>query len=198
MTRQFEEFQLDHFTPTDIIGVDSRGRTKTRHIMLPDAEATQAHNIALKRMYADGLVDDPWAIGGMPGESLINNILPHKDNSEFYLLDIEDAFSQVSIVKLKEMFAEMFDMDLFDHETLDYYTEFLDTYASSYRARGLPQGAPCSPYLFNLYCQPMDYELGKFCDQNQLTYTRWLDDITVSSPAGDNLLGPAARKGAGA
>lgn len=188
------ELSLDHFTPGTITKADSHGKLKAREIMMPDEEATEAHNAALKRMYEDGLVDNPWATGSIPGKSLIDNIAPHQSNDMFLLLDITNAFSQVRISRLKEIFKDMYESGTFDQETLNYYNDFLDTYASSFRAKGLPQGAPCSPYLFNVYCQPMDFELGEFCEQYNLTYTRWLDDITISSPQAANALSPAIRK----
>ena len=46
----------------------------------------------------------------------------------------------------------------------------------------LPQGAPTSPAIANLYAMQMDSRLQKISDNNGLTYTRYADDMTFSHP----------------
>lgn len=45
----------------------------------------------------------------------------------------------------------------------------------------LPQGAPTSPYLSNLYMFSFDENLICYCRKNGMIYTRYADDITISS-----------------
>ncbi len=57
---------------------------------------------------------------------------------------------------------------------------------------GLATGAPSSPDWFNLYAGVLiDIPLGAYCLKHGLTYTRYLDDITISSknPIGHRLGG---------
>ena len=50
---------------------------------------------------------------------------------------------------------------------------------------GLMTGAPCSPEIFNCYAGVLlDYAIGNYCDSHGMTYTRYLDDIIISSPDG--------------
>jgi len=47
--------------------------------------------------------------------------------------------------------------------------------------KGLPQGAPTSPYLSNLLTADMDGAIYRFCAENgSLRYTRYADDISIS------------------
>jgi len=48
---------------------------------------------------------------------------------------------------------------------------------------GLIQGAPASPYLFETYCRygGLDRELYEYCDKLGFCYTRYVDDILISS-----------------
>ncbi|MCP4438315.1 MAG: RNA-directed DNA polymerase [Aureispira sp.] len=45
----------------------------------------------------------------------------------------------------------------------------------------LPMGAPTSPVLSNWVCLALDHELQALADKNNLTYTRFADDMTFSS-----------------
>ncbi len=45
----------------------------------------------------------------------------------------------------------------------------------------LPQGAPTSPILSNMICFRLDKRLQKFSKENRFIYTRYADDITLSS-----------------
>ncbi len=45
----------------------------------------------------------------------------------------------------------------------------------------LPQGAPTSPILANMVCFRLDNELTQFCKTHNFRYTRYADDLTISS-----------------
>lgn len=44
----------------------------------------------------------------------------------------------------------------------------------------LPQGAPTSPYIANLVMKYFDEKLGKWCNEREINYTRYCDDMTFS------------------
>lgn len=44
----------------------------------------------------------------------------------------------------------------------------------------LPQGAPTSAYISNLVMKSFDDYIGKWCDDNGISYTRYCDDMTFS------------------
>jgi RNA-directed DNA polymerase len=44
----------------------------------------------------------------------------------------------------------------------------------------LPQGAPTSPYLSNLFFYPLDEKIAQHCTTNSIRYTRYADDLTFS------------------
>lgn len=45
----------------------------------------------------------------------------------------------------------------------------------------LPQGAPSSPLLSNLICFSLDRKLQEFSKQNKLVFTRYADDVSIST-----------------
>jgi retron-type reverse transcriptase len=55
----------------------------------------------------------------------------------------------------------------------------------------LPQGAPTSPAISNLVMKDFDNILGQWCNDREITYTRYCDDLTFSS---DKPLGAVYKK----
>ena len=52
----------------------------------------------------------------------------------------------------------------------------------------LPQGAPTSPYLSNLFFRPIDDIISKYCIENEIRYTRYADDMTFSGSFDEKIL----------
>lgn len=53
------------------------------------------------------------------------------------------------------------------------------TYLCTYDEH-LPQGAPTSAYISNLVLKDFDEEIGYWCEQHNIAYTRYSDDMTFS------------------
>src|SRR4030095_6024747 len=45
----------------------------------------------------------------------------------------------------------------------------------------LPQGAPTSPVISNMICSRMDFELQGLAKKHKCTYSRYADDLTIST-----------------
>lgn len=45
----------------------------------------------------------------------------------------------------------------------------------------LPIGAPTSPVISNFICLKLDHDLKEFCDTNDLSFSRYADDLTFSA-----------------
>lgn len=56
----------------------------------------------------------------------------------------------------------------------------LKQYILSHGSGILPQGAPTSPKLSNIFCYQLDNRLTKFAKKNGLKYSRYADDLTFS------------------
>ena len=154
----------------------SDGTFKTREIMVPSDETRTRHQEMLELFYSLD-IPMPYATGGQPGKGLLDNVVPHKENRDFYLLDLSDAFASVDVEHLIAMAKSPLVPAAFEEEV----EAFIRQWATTPDAPGLPLGAPCSPFLFNLYCLPLDRAVGKFCDKEGITFTRYLDDLTFSA-----------------
>lgn len=163
------------------------GRVKDRAVWIPDREAVVFHKRLLHSLYQLDL-EMPHATGGIPGKGLADNITPHVASRHFYQLDISDAFPSVDGERLARQLSEL---GLFNdapdaQAALEEFCLLPDG--------GLLQGAPSSPYLFNIYCGPLDEQLAQLCERYGLQYTRYLDDLTFSSPQATGQIGTRKRR----
>jgi len=126
-----------------------------------------------------------------PKKSLESH-LPCKSALSF---DLKSAFKNTSYARVYELFYNC--LDFFEQEERKKFSEmlsFLCTVNYS-EARGLPQGAGLSIALFNRILYPLDELLFEKCEEKSLKYSRWVDDITITSPTEIDLrymLGAAA------
>lgn len=114
---------------------------------------------------------DECATGFVPIKSILHNAAPHIRKSYILKMDIKDFFPSINFARVWEVFFELgYD------KSVSTALAKLCTYKEK-----LPQGAPTSPYLANIICRNLDEIISSFCQKNNLTYTRYADDITISS-----------------
>ncbi|MCB1073812.1 MAG: RNA-directed DNA polymerase, partial [Chlamydiia bacterium] len=109
--------------------------------------------------------------GGVRGRDNVSNALIHKGNKYFFLTDIEKFFPSIRHFQVYEMLVS----NGFSPTVAGIITKL-----TTYKGR-LPQGTPTSTALANLTFCVVDAELSAFCEEYNLTFTRFVDDITISS-----------------
>ena len=123
------------------------------------------------RNILDKLTPSAYATAYTKGKSIKDNLDPHVNNRYFICLDMEDFFPSISIRRVKRIFS------------LIGYSDG----ASSVLAKlctcknNLPQGAVTSPALSNLIASKLDRRISGYSSKRNITYTRYADDITLSS-----------------
>ncbi len=105
------------------------------------------------------------------GISLKDNAYPHLDKKTILKLDIIDFFENINFY---DVYKSCFNTPYFPPEVGQ-----LLTYLCTYESR-LPQGAPTSSYISNLVMKEFDEEIGDYCKQRDISYTRYSDDMTFS------------------
>jgi len=111
-----------------------------------------------------------YAKAYIPKMSIKQNLIFHKGQQKVLALDIEDFFPSI-----KQEFVE----------SLFYsfgYSKILSSLLAKLccLAEALPQGAPTSPYLSNIYLKSADESISRFCRDKGIRYTRYSDDMTFS------------------
>lgn len=111
------------------------------------------------------------AHGFVRKKSIVTNAKAHEGARWILCMDLKDFFGTVRKGKVYDYF-----------ESLGYEKSVVETLATlcTYENH-LPQGAPTSPCLSNLMAKGMDEEIEAYSEQNGFVYTRYADDITISS-----------------
>ena len=115
--------------------------------------------------------------GFVRGKSSITNAARHRRGYEFFLCDFRNAFGQIDLPRVREIFL-----------TLGFNRLATEVLAELVTLGGvLPEGVATSPALFNWACWDLDRELRDLCCARFVTYTRYADDMCFSSRFGEEL-----------
>ena len=105
--------------------------------------------------------------------NIVENALPHVRKKYVLNIDLENFFPSIKAKRIQDLFNDK--IFPFNENMVNAFT--LLTTINGY----LPQGAPTSPVLSNMVCFKLDNQLEHWCKQNEITYTRYADDLTFSS-----------------
>lgn len=104
---------------------------------------------------------------------IVSNATAHLGGRYLLNIDLDDFFHQVTEDKVARIFQSA-------HFHFDQDCEALLTKIVCYNGR-LPMGSPSSPPLSNFAMMLVDKELEKWALGQNITYTRYVDDLTFSS-----------------
>lgn len=113
----------------------------------------------------------PYSHGFVPQRSIVTNASLHIGYAYTYCADISDFFPSISRSQVLPVFREMGYSESAAGALCD-----LCCYHDA-----LPQGAPTSPYLSNVICRDLDEALGAMAERFHGVFTRYADDIAISS-----------------
>ncbi len=130
-----------------------------------------AYYLWIKPTVVFGFVIQPSGFGKIC--SIAENAKPHVDKKQVLNIDVKDFFPSITAIQVKNLFqSNLFQFD----EHLATILALLTTYEGK-----LPTGAPTSPAIANFICYALDNELQKFSELNDLSFTRYADDLTFSA-----------------
>jgi retron-type reverse transcriptase len=133
----------------------------------------------VQRSIADNILADypisRYAMAYTRGSSVQKNASMHVGKQKILKLDIDGFFDHITYSRVKDI--------VFCKENYSEPIRILLTMLCYYK-ESLPQGAPTSPAITNIIMYDFDEKIGKYCEENNISYTRYCDDMTFSG-AGD-------------
>jgi RNA-directed DNA polymerase len=114
------------------------------------------------------------AQGFRRGFSIVSNAKKHRSKKFVLNADIKDFFGSINFGRIRGFFIS--DKDF----ALPPAIATLIAQVACFE-NALPQGSPCSPVLSNLIGGLLDAQLVQLCKRYRLTYSRYADDLTLSS-----------------
>ena len=173
LRRDADSYYSTRFEPK----LDKKGNPKLDKMgVVLQREINPSHN-QLKRIqtrlyrYLSSTRMPEYVHGSIKGKDNISNAKAHKGKKYKFELDLKDYYPSISIVRVNDTFRLMG----FPAYIASYLTR-LTTYKGH-----LPQGAPTSSVICNLVFLETDANISDYCLKNDITYTRYIDDLTFSS-----------------
>jgi len=160
----------------------SKKRGGIRHIFAPEKQLKkiqrqlnyflQTYYLWIKPEEVHGFVINPRHLNKIRC-NIVANAKVHIGKKHILNVDLKDFFSSISAARIKKLFTSpVFNFS----EQMAIALTLLTTYEGK-----MPTGAPTSPVLSNFICLELDADLRLFCQQNNLQFTRYADDLTFSS-----------------
>ncbi|ELY3774191.1 retron Ec67 family RNA-directed DNA polymerase/endonuclease [Cronobacter dublinensis] len=104
----------------------------------------------------------------------LSNAVEHKNKRNVLNVDLENYFGSFNFGRVRGFFIKNKDFAL--SEKCATVIAQIACYNNL-----LPQGSPCSPIIANLITRPLDIKLACLAKKNSATYSRYVDDITIST-----------------
>ena len=129
----------------------------------------------VQRSIADNILSQypisRYAMAYAAGSNVQKNASVHVGKKKILKLDVDGFFDHITYARVKEL--------VFCKENYSEPIRILLTMLCYYREL-LPQGAPTSPAITNIVMRDFDERIGKYCEENNVSYTRYCDDMTFS------------------
>lgn len=118
----------------------------------------------------------PFAKAYVKKRNIRDNARFHKGQRIVINLDVRNYFESITVKKVYSIFLNI------------GYTQKVSSVLASLCClyNHLPQGAPTSPVLSNIYAKDLDKRISSYTIKNKLRYTRYSDDITISGDISDD------------
>lgn len=109
--------------------------------------------------------------GGVKKRSNITNSKPHQGKKYKFTTDLQEFYPNISSQRVYDTFVKL--------GFSKHYSHWL-TKLTTWKHQ-LPQGTPTSPHIANIVFLETDKKLMALCKLHNITYTRYVDDLSFSS-----------------
>lgn len=125
---------------------------------------------AIKKNILAHIPVSDYAAAYKKGSSIRYSTAIHVGKPMILKLDIKNFFGSILYKTVQEMFIS---------HGYDYFIATTLATLCCYKGR-LPQGTPTSPAISNIIMREIDNQISCFCNERNIAYTRYSDDMTFS------------------
>ena len=150
-------------------------KPKYRNITAPNEELKREQKRILKEVLNNIKVSDR-AFGFIQNKDIKKNAQEHLGAKWILEIDLKDFFDTITKDNVKQALIN----NHIEPEEAEYIATITTRYGTT------PQGAPTSPMLSNIVCKPMDKKIKALATKYNCVYTRYADDITISTNDKEN------------
>ncbi len=168
------------------ISLTKPGHEKRRPISVPNDRLRMLQSQILKRIPFE--LVHPCSYAYQPGKSAIKCAEAHVGMKWGIKVDITDYFHQIRASNVEELFLKLGATELSAKLYAIVLTRLPKQISAFSNLKGngfLPQGSPTSGAISNLICAGLDESIFQIATKHGMNYTRYSDDILISSPKND-------------
>lgn len=146
--------------------------TDKKRTIRPSLFRLKAVQKKIKTVVLDPVELPENVLGGVKGGTNILNAKRHQGNKYIFCTDLQEFFPGIKYRHIHAMFLKLG----YSQHVAHWLTKLTSIEFE------LPQGTPTSTAIANIVFLPTDYVLIAICKEHGITYTRFVDDLTFSSP----------------
>lgn len=149
-----------------------------RTIESPSDELARIQRQFIRNIYRAQWLPHNAAHGFTKKRGIKTALEVHKRNKSrwFLKMDIHDFFGSTTGAMIETALDKVYPFNML---TRNDKSKIINLVTNEFDK--LPQGAPTSPIMCNIVMTPYDYAITKYCRKHNLIYTRYADDILISS-----------------
>ena len=164
-------------------------KNKIRRIVTYNNESMRLKHLKIKEYLEANLLFSKFTKAYIKDSSIFKNAKAHMYNDIFIKLDIKDFFNSINHLILLEVLYYELNKKHIDKVVTKIEISKLINLCSIHK-KGIPLGLITSPTLSNIYLKEFDnilYGSLRKLDKQDIIYTRYADDLTISFKSKDKL-----------
>lgn len=167
LAEQHEKF---YYEKKELKKINNRGKEIYR-VMYPSTGKLKKVQATIKGAILRKIPLDDCVYGGVKGKDNVLNARAHQGRKYKFCTDLTNFFPSIT----SKMVYDSFIRHGFSSDISRVLTKL-----TTYRHR-VPQGTPTSAHLANMVFSSIDDQIVKLCQERDIKYTRYVDDLTLSS-----------------
>lgn len=167
--------------------IENREKNKKRVVYVPDRTLKSYHEFLTLFLFDYLAINERVLFSYRKGVNVGHAVALHAKGRHFFQADLQNFFPSITSDIVKRTI-----LSSAEYCPITDLNEYLDRIIELVTVEGsLPLGFSTSPIISNAVLKQFDDLFEQYCNEHQLTYTRYSDDIIVSGPERELIAGLA-------